>query len=574
MPDFPVAGAEILLNGQKLPQELMAQLLDVQVRDNLLKPDTALIRLRDPEGTIIDHALLQVGAKVQIKLGAAGETSVAALFAGEIAALEPEFTERDCIVAVRAYDRAFRLNRQRISRTFQNQAAEDMVKSVGQEAGLTPGTVESTGAVHQFFQQSMETDWEFCWRLAAMNNFEFVVQDQTFHFRRRKTGPAAATLTWGENLLGFRPRLSGVGQPSAVTVSNHDPVAKQVLTGRAASPQLAAKTDGANRRAAVVGKFAGGQVVVADRVVGGQAEATKVAQNTLDRIASTFIEAEGTAFGDPRIRAGATLKVDKVGKTFSGEYVLSQTTHSFRSGEGYKTSFVISGRTGHSFADLIQRSKQNDWSSSLVIGVVTNNQDPDGLGRIRVKFPALGDTIEGWWARVATINAGKERGLFMLPEVNDDVVVAFEHGDTRRPIVVGSLYHGKAKLPADLQDSKNRPPNAAFGVKSDDKVHIEGLQAMTLRTGEKMTVEVNRNGKGGTGDYLLDAKGNIEEKAAQNIKATAGSTIELTANSSVTIKGTGSVTVETSGALKLKGSVVDIQSSGPVNVKGAIINLG
>jgi phage protein D/phage baseplate assembly protein gpV len=573
-PQFPVAGAEVLLNGAKLSEELMSQLLDVQVRDNLLKPDSALVRLRDPEGAVIDNAALKVGTSLEIRLGAAEENTVDALFKGEIVALEPEFTEKDCIVAVRAYDRAYKLNRQRVSRTFQNQTAEDMVKAVGSAAGLTPGTIQSTGAVHKFFQQSMETDWEFCWRLAAMSNFEFVVHDRTFHFRKRETGSPAATLTWGDNLLGFRPRLSGVGQPNEVTVANHDPVANQPLTGRASTPQLASKTAGANGRASIVGALGGGKVVVADRVVDTQAEADKVAQNTLDRLASTFVEADGKAVGDPNLRAGATVKIEKVGGQFSGEYVLTQTTHKFIGGKSYATAFVISGRTSHSFGDLLQSGNHDDWSSSLVIGVVTNNKDPDNLGRVRVKFPALGDTIEGWWARVATINAGNERGLFMLPQVNDEVVVAFEHGDTRRPIVIGSLYHGKAKLPADLKDAKNNPPKAAFGVKSDDKVHIEGLQAMTLRTGEKMTVEVNRNGQGGTGDYLLDAKGNIEEKAAQNIKATAGSTIELTANSSVTIKGTGSVTVETSGALKLKGSVVDIQSSGPVNVKGAIINLG
>jgi len=180
--------------------------------------------------------------------------------------------------------------------------------------------------------------------------------------------------------------------------------------------------------------------------------------------------------------------------------------------------------------------------------------------------------MEGWWARVATINAGNERGLFMLPQVNDEVVVAFEHGDARRPLVIGSLYHGRAKLPADLKDAKAN--KAAFGIKSDDKVHVEGMQAMTLRSGEKLNVEVNRNGQAGTGDFLLDAKGNITEKAAQSVTVQAGQSVEIKANSSVTIRGTASVTVEATGPLKLKGATVDIQADGPVNVKGAIINLG
>jgi phage protein D/phage baseplate assembly protein gpV len=565
-PHFPVPGADIMLDGAKLDQQLMAKLLDVEVRDNLLKPDTATFRIRDPEGALIDHASLKVGAALEIKMAAAEEQATEPLFRGEIVALEPEFGKEDCIISVRAYDRAHKLNRQRISRTFQNQTAEDMVKAVGSAAGLTPGTVESTGVVHKYFQQSMETDWEFCWRLAVMNNFEFVVQDKTFHFRKRKAESAAVTLTWGANLLGFRPRMSGLGQPSEVTVANHDPVAKQELTGSAKSPELVSKAPAANGRSSAVGSLSGGTVVVADRVVDTQAEADKLAQITLDRIASTFVEADGKAHGDPGIRAGATIKIEKVGERFSGEYVLTQTRHQFRGGNQYTTAFVISGRTDHTFSELLRSAKQGDWSSALVIGIVTNNKDPDGLGRVRVKFPALGSDIEGWWARVATINAGTERGLYMLPEVNDEVVVAFEHGDTRRPIVVGSLYHGKAKVPADLIDGKNDPKKALFGIKSDDKAHIESQQAMTLRSHEKMTVEIKRDGQGGTGDFLLDAAGNEKHKVAQSF--------DVQANQSVTIKGSGSVTVESSGSLQLKGATIDIQASGPVNVKGAMINLG
>jgi phage baseplate assembly protein gpV len=447
-----------------------------------------------------------------------------------------------------------------------------VVKTVGQAVGLTPGTVESTAAVHEFFQQSMETDWEFCWRLATMNDFEFVVENKKFHFRKRKREGVAATLTWGDNLLTFKPRMSGIGQAKDVTVANHDPKARQALSGNAATPVMPGASQAVQSRAEIVGKLGGGSVVVADRVVTTDGEASKAAQATLDRLASTFVEADGKAHGDPKIKAGATIKTDKVG-SFSGEYVLTQTTHVIGAGRRYTTAFVISGRSGHTFSDLLRNGgNKSSWSESLVIGTVTNNNDPDGMGRVRVKFPALGNTMEGWWARVATLNAGAERGVFMLPQPGDEVVCGFEHGDSRRPFVLGSLYTGKEKVPADLKDDKTR--KALFGVKSDEKVHVEGQQAMLLRSHEKMTLEVLRDGQGGTGDFLLDSKGNVEQKAAQNFKQTAGQSIEIQANQSVTIKGSASVTVEATGSLKLKGATIDIEGTGPVNVKGAIINLG
>jgi phage protein D/phage baseplate assembly protein gpV len=574
----PVASAQVVVDGTPLDNKYMEQLLDVTVRDNLLLPDYALVRLRDPTAENLDSHPLKVGADLEVKLGAVEENTEQSLFKGQIVAFEPEFTEGNCVIAVRAYDRGFRLQGSRKSRTFQNQTAEDMVRKIGQEAGLRPGTVDSTGAVHEYFQQSMETDWEFCWRLATMNDFEFLVQDKQFHFRKRTAEGPAAVLTWGDNLLVFKPRMSGIGQAKSVRLENHDPKARQALTGQANTPDLKGKAKVVQDRARVVGELGGGDVVVANRVVGTGGEANKAAQATLDRIASSFVEADGKALGDAKIRAGATVKIDKVG-SFSGEYVLSQTTHTFGGGGQYKSAFVIAGRSGHTFSDLLRGSSNGSgnggnpsWASSLVIGVVTNNNDPEGMGRVRVKFPALGGDMEGWWARVATINAGNDRGLFMLPQVGDEVVVGFEHDDARRPFVLGSLYTGKEKVPNDLKDAQGR--KALFGVKSDEKVHIEGKQAMTLKSDEKMTVEVTKGGQGGTGNFLLDAKGGIEQKATQNFKATAAQSVEVQANQSVTVKGTSSVTVESTGSLKLKGAAIDIEASGPVSVKGAIINLG
>jgi uncharacterized protein involved in type VI secretion and phage assembly len=566
---MPTSGVKLVVGGAELD---LRTLLDVQVRESLTLPDTAAVRVRDPDAASV-NTKFKLGDTLEVSFAAADEDSLRQVFKGEIVALEPEFNQGDCILAARAYDLGWRLNRQRTSRTFQNQKPEDMVKAVAGASGLAAGQIVATNVVHEYFQQSMETDWEFCWRVAAMYDYEFFVEDKSFSFRPRQKRAPTITLGWGAraSLISFKPRMSGVGQVKQVTVANHDPKTAQALSGQATTPRLAGTSEALNGRSSAVTNLTAGNVVVADRVVTTAGEARAVAQSTLDRLAKSFVEADGKAFGDPRLRAGDTVKIEDVGQ-FSGEYVLAQTTHTYRGGTGYTTSFLISGRTTHTFSDLLKRDAP-DWASSLVIGVVTNNNDPDGMGRVRVKFPALGTDIEGWWARVATINAGAERGLFMLPEPGDEVVVGFEHGDARRPFVLGSLYTGRTKVPADLKDPSNER-KAKFGVKSDHEVHVEGKQAMKLKTGEKLVIEVNRDGKNGTGDALLDAKGKIEEKAAMTFKMTAGQTLEIEANQSVTIKGTGGVTIESSGPVKLQGATVDINATGPVNVKGMPINLG
>jgi uncharacterized protein involved in type VI secretion and phage assembly len=91
----------------------------------------------------------------------------------------------------------------------------------------------------------------------------------------------------------------------------------------------------------------------------------------------------------------------------------------------------------------------------VVVGVVTNNQDPEKMGRVKVRFPWLNETDESHWARVATLMAGKDRGTWFLPEVDDEVLVAFGHGDVRFPYVVGALWNGVDTPPRDNDDGKN-----------------------------------------------------------------------------------------------------------------------
>jgi phage baseplate assembly protein gpV len=302
-----------------------------------------------------------------------------------------------------------------------------------------------------------------------------------------------------------------------------------------------------------------------------------MSQAALERNASAFLEAEGVAKGSPKLRAGATVTIAGVGSDFNGAYVLSATTHIYRGGGAYTTKFEITGDRTRTFAQLTGAGgasptggavagggggdAKSSWAQQLVIGIVDNNNDPDKLGRVKVKFPALGSNMVSDWARVATINAGKERGLFMLPENGDEVVVGFEHGDPRRPFVLGSLYTGgKAPLDADLIDGQGQ--KAKFGVKSDHQVLLHSAKEMKLHTEEKLTVEVQKS----PGDMTIKADGNVKAEAAKNFEAKA--------TSSAKVEGTSSLELKSSGQVKVEGSTVSISGSGMVEVKGSMIKLG
>jgi uncharacterized protein involved in type VI secretion and phage assembly len=196
-----------------------------------------------------------------------------------------------------------------------------------------------------------------------------------------------------------------------------------------------------------------------------------------------------------------------------------------------------------------------------VVGVVTNNNDPEQRGRVRVKYPSLSDSEESAWARVATPSTGNQRGFLMLPQVDEEVIVGFEHGDTRRPIVLGSTFNGRDKPGAELYQNRD----GSLAVVSNEKIHLHSKKDFEIKSDQNMVVEITQDEKVKvSGNATHESTGNNNMKAQQ---------FTVEAGSSMTVKGM-SVTVEASASLTLKGATVDIQGSGPVNIKGAVINLG
>jgi uncharacterized protein involved in type VI secretion and phage assembly len=193
----------------------------------------------------------------------------------------------------------------------------------------------------------------------------------------------------------------------------------------------------------------------------------------------------------------------------------------------------------------------------VVVGVVTNNQDPEGIGRVKVRFPWLSPDHESNWARIAYPMAGNGRGFFLLPEVDDEVLVAFEHGQVELPYVVGALHNGKDKPPGNNDDGKNN------------------LRRLTSRSGHVITLD---DTEGAEKITIADAEGkeSIVLDTAQHtitIRADADLVIE-SQNGKLKLAGANGVEITSNGPGKLQvGGNLDVQASGQVNVKGTLINL-
>jgi len=191
----------------------------------------------------------------------------------------------------------------------------------------------------------------------------------------------------------------------------------------------------------------------------------------------------------------------------------------------------------------------------VVVGVVTNNKDPDGMGRVKVKFPWLSKDEESQWARIASPMAGKKRGVYFLPEVNDEVLIAFDHGDVRSPYVLGALWNGNDVPPENNGDGKNN------------------VRLIQSRSGHviRLTDE-----PGNERIEIVDNKGNsIVFDASQNtIAITADKDITLSAAQGTIKLDAQKIEMKTSADTKIEaGAGMDIKASATMNVKGATVNI-
>jgi uncharacterized protein involved in type VI secretion and phage assembly len=217
----------------------------------------------------------------------------------------------------------------------------------------------------------------------------------------------------------------------------------------------------------------------------------------------------------------------------------------------------------------------------VVTGVVTNNKDEEGLARVKVTFPWLAENDESHWARIATMMAGSDRGSYFIPEVGDEVLVAFEHGDIHYPYIIGALWNGKDKPHETNDDGKNNlrviKSRSGHKIILDDTEGKENItvidkdeqRKIILDSANKVIDIINEDGTiniQAGGAVNISAGENVNIKANKNIKAEAKQNIETDAKASMKFKASASGNVEA-------GSSLTVKASGVTTVKGSLVKL-
>ena len=486
------------------------------------------------------------------------------------------------------HDKSHRLGRATEVATFQDMTYSAIVRQLAGSLGLQLDVERTTRKLDYVLQA--ESSLALITELANRLGFDWWVDDDTLHFKPPKTSGSAVALAIDDDLISFSVRATG-HRPDSVAVRGWDHKTQQAVEGSATSAEIAPSSTFARLVDKPGAKLGTAKLLSASVAAASAEEAKELSDALMLRSIAGSVTAKGVCYGNGRIKPGVTVDVSGYGP-LDGKYHVTEVDHVFRPSIGFQTRFTAGDRRPTTLVDTLAGGNGNGSNpmvtnlghSSLVIGTVTNIKDPDEKGKIRVKFTGLSDKDESAWARLVSIGGGKKRGMVFIPEVGDEVLVGFENGDIRQPVVFGGLFGAKLDIPKwDVTDGKvaARRITSRQGHyleladgENETSNHIELMlkgENHKLRLGEDRFDLALPKGKPalikiGTTEIEVNAAGHITMKAPTiNIKGTIKVNIEAPV---IGIKAQNELSLESGLATNMKGRVIQVDATGTATIKG------
>ena len=593
------------INGAPLNTEVSALLISAYVDSSLRLPDSFMLRFRDPDRMVVERSRMKIGDKVKVSVATNDAQAPERLISAEVTSLGADYDSTGSFTVVRGYDPTHRLFHGRHTRSFTQVTASDAVIEVARGAGLKSGEVEPTGPVFEHLAQCGQSDWEFLDAIAKKVGCEIHVNDDILDFGKRNPARNAPSdgaqstnplvLRLGADLLRFRSVVTAAEQVADVEVRGWDVTQKLKIVSSvpAGTKSVELPTITPAMMAEAFGKP---RYVASGVAYRSQAEADSAAAAIAEEIGSSFAEIDAVARGNPKLRADVSILIENAGVPFDGKYTITSARHRYdMNSGGYTTAFSVTGRQERSLYGLTGGNDRGPTGAGVVIAQVTDVRDPAGQGRVKLMFPWLSDDYVSNWARTVQSGAGMNRGAMSIPEVGDEVLVAFEQQDPQRPYILGGLFNGvdkpETRGPAVIDVGSGvvnrRSLVSRLGHRIDlldNQGRSDGLNA---ETGDgKLRVTLNAVGTKITvhsdGTVLVEGEKGVVIDAASSKLELRGRQIELTSTQGVKIAGgAGAVDVDTSGALSLHGTTVKVaadstaefSATGPAVISGISVKI-
>lgn len=561
---------KILVEGEELSRS--HPVMNVAVEKEINRIPTARLVLIDGDPAAQDFELSNrdlfvPGKEIEIKAGYHSEEDT--IFKGIVVKHSLKIRASQSFLVVELKDKAMKLTIGRKSKYFYESTDSEILEEIIETYGLEK-EVDATTVTHKELVQYNVSDWDFLIARAQANGKICVVDDGKITIQKPDIGQEVVeTVSYGATLLDFDAEIDARNQFQKVTSYGWNAGEQEYLEAEAGDPGVDLN-----------GNLSPGdlsQVAALENLeLKGGGGDTSSLQEWADAKAlfNQLAKVRGRLKfqGIPGVKPGTLLKLEGVGDRFNGKIFISAVRHQVSEG-----NWTVDAQFGLNPKWFTETVDINDIPAAgllaavngLQIGIVTQlENDPDGEDRILVRLPVVDSKSEGIWARVATLDAGENRGSFFRPEIDDEVIVGFINGNPNDSVVLGMMNSSAKPAPLAASDDNHEK---GFVTRSEIKfIFNDEKKSVTMETpGGKM---VSVDDDAGV-IHLEDENGNkivlnsdgitFDSPSDLTLKATGdvnieGMNVNAKANAQFKAEGTAGAEVSSSATAVLKGSVVQI----------------
>src|SRR6185437_2125437 len=431
--------------------------------------------------------------------------------------------------------------------------------------------VAVTSLSHKELVQYNTTDWDFLMCRADVNGLLCIPNDGKVTVAKPDfSSSSVLTVQFGSTVHDLDAEIDARLQFTGVKATGWSQSDQDVDTIDAADPSV---PETGNLTASTLANITGSdefKLIHSGNLVEQELQQWANAKLLKQRMAK--IRGRITTDGTPAVTPGKMIHIDGVGDRFTGNIYVTAVRHEIQKGnwqtsmqfgiepEWFAQSYEVEQPLAGALLPAIQ---------GLQIGIVTKlENDPDGENRIQVRVPVIDTADDGIWSRVCTLDAGKNRGTFYLPEIGDEVIVGFINNDPRHAVILGMVNSSKnpaALTAADKNDEKGYTSRSGMKmIFNDDKKSIDietpAGNTFSISEDEKAIKMVDQNGN----KFTMDKDGIKLESVkdmvfkAQNDMNVSGLNATMKADSQATFKGGSGAELSSGGSTAVKGSVVQI----------------
>lgn len=544
------------------------QVLSILVQKELNRIPFATILLVDGDPAaetfpVSNAPDFEPGKTMEIKLGYSSHEET--VFRGVVVKHGIKVRKGTAVLAVECRDAAVKMTLSPKCKYTRDTTDSDLIQELIHAYEL-PMEVETTSLQHRELVQYNTTDWDFMLCRADVNGMLCHVKDGKIEIKKPDFGAAPAlNIQFGATVYDLDAEIDARLQVKDVTATSWDTAEAALVAEVTATtpPVPEAGNLSAETLADVMGtdKFS----LLHDGPL-PQEELQQWADSKMMKNRLAKIRGKVTTDGTAIVAPGQFIELRGAGERFEGKLFVTGVRQQLSEGD-WKTTFQF-GLNPEWFAE--QYKTEQPLAGALLpaiqglhIGIVTDLEDPEGQNRIMVRVPTISDSDDGIWSRVSTLDAGKERGTFFLPEIGDEVIVGFINNDPRYAIVLGMLNstHSPAPLAA-TNDNHEKGYVSRSGMKlifNDDKKTVQ----LETPAGNKMLLTDED-----TALILEDQNGNKLTMNSEGIRLESIKDIELAAPA-----GNVKITDKSGNSLNCEPSGITIQAAAKLNLSGAQIEL-